>query len=195
MSKVALGLLTAGFFLVLLFFPGSTQATIIQFTETDLNDALGPGGDLWQYSYVVSDFTFPLNFGFSVFFTPNLYSNLEDPPPAVNADWDSITLQPDSALPDAGLYDALALIDNASLADPFTVRFVWLGEPGTTPGTQPFAINTFNAEGNFLSVTETGQTQAPAVVPEPDTLVLLSIGLLGLVGRRLAIKNNTPPKG
>jgi hypothetical protein len=66
---------------MLLAFPGGSQATTIQFTATDLNDAPGPGGDLWQYSYTVSDFSFPIHHGFSIFFAPHLYSNLESPPP------------------------------------------------------------------------------------------------------------------
>ena len=79
MSRVALGLLTAGFFLMFLAVPGRAQATTIQFTATDVPDALGSGGDFWQYSYVVSDFTLPMHVGFSVFFDPSLYRNLDGP--------------------------------------------------------------------------------------------------------------------
>jgi hypothetical protein len=126
MSQSVCALCAVGLFLILLASPGSTQATTIQFTATDLNDTLGPGGDLWQYSYAVSGFTFPMNYDFSILFSPNLYRDLENPPPPVTA-WDVLTLQPDPALPADGLYDALALVDNASLANPFTVRFLWLG--------------------------------------------------------------------
>lgn len=189
LSRVILSSLMPVVFCMLLSCPMSTQAAMIQFTAIDVDDTLGPGGDFWQYSYVVSDFTFPMHVGFSVFFDPGLYRDLEDPPPAVHADWDVITLQPDPGLPADGLYDALALVDNASLAAPFPVRFVWLGGPGTTPGTQPFAINAFDAQGAFLGVVETGQTRTSAAVPEPGTLVLLTLGLLGLVGRRLAGRN------
>jgi len=46
MSKAVCTLCTIGLFLIVLAFPESAQATTIQFTATDLNDALGPGGDL-----------------------------------------------------------------------------------------------------------------------------------------------------
>ena len=188
MSQSVCALCAVGLFLILLAFPGSTQATTIQFTATDLNDALGPGGDLWQYSYVVSGLTFPMNYDFSILFSPNLYRDLENPPPPVT-DWDILTLQPDTALPADGLYDAFALVDNASLANPFTVRFVWLGGSGTTPGTQPFVIKEFDAQGNFLRIVETGQTQTTAAVPEPSTSVLLSMALVGLLGWSLVVRN------
>jgi len=110
MKNIRYVLLVVGLCCMLLAPPGNAWATTILFTATDLPDALGPGGDLWQYSYMVSGFTFPANFSFSVFFAPNLYSDLEDPPPAVNADWDIITVQPDTILSDDGFYDALALV-------------------------------------------------------------------------------------
>ena len=188
MSQSVCALCAVGLFLILLASPGSTQATTIQFTATDLNDTLGPGGDLWQYNYAVSGLTFPMNYDFSILFSSNLYRDLENPLPPVT-DWDILTLQPDPALPADGLYDALALVDNASLANPFTVRFVWLGGSGTTPGAQPFAINEFDAQGNFLRIAESGQTQTLAPVPEPGTFVLLSMGLVGLLGWSRVVRN------
>jgi PEP-CTERM motif-containing protein len=127
-------------------------------------------------------------YDFSILFSPDLYRALENPPPPVT-DWDILTLQPDSALPVDGLYDALALVDNASLTHPFTVSFEWLGGTGTTPGAQPFAITEFEAQGNFLRPVETGQTQTPAPVPEPGTFVLPSMGLVGLLGWSLVVRN------
>src|SRR5712691_2065392 len=95
--------------------PGIVEAITIQFTATDLNDVPVPAGDLWQYRYVVSGFAFPMYYDFQVLFSPDLYSDLENPPPFVNADWDVLTLQPDPSLHADGLYDAFALVDNASL--------------------------------------------------------------------------------
>ena len=186
MSKAVCTLCAIGLCLIVLAFPGSAQATTIQFTATDLNDALGPGGDLWQYSYVVSGFTFPMNDDFGIFFSPSLYRDLENPPPPVT-DWDILTLQPDPALPADGLYDAFAMVDNASLTNPFTVSFVWLGGSGTTPGSQPFTITEFDAQGNVLRVVETGQTTS--AVPEPGTFVFLVTGLVGLLGWSLVVRN------
>ena len=65
---------------------------------------------MWQYSYAVSGFPFPKDCRFSISFDPGLYSNLENPSPVVNADWDGLSIQPAPLLSDVGLYDALAAV-------------------------------------------------------------------------------------
>lgn len=153
--------------------PGAAQAITVRFESLDLPDTT-PGQDLRQYRYTVSDFTFTAGHGFDVLFDPALYQALEDPPPPVNADWDVIVLQPDPVLPDVGRYDALAVVDNPSLADLFTVSFVWLGTG--TPGAQPFEV--FDSS---FQVIASGRTAPLAVaVPEPASLVLIGLGLGGL---------------
>ena len=164
-------------FLILLFLPfGAANAGTILYEATDLVDTT-PGEDLWMYSYVLNGFTFFENYGFQIFFDYMLYSNLEDPPPLVNLDWDPIVFQPDLGLPDDGIYDALALVDNPSLADPFTVSFVWLG--AGSPGTQLYEIYNEN-----FDIIATGET---TVIPEPTTIILLGSGLLSLAGLRRKI--------
>lgn len=147
----------------------TTFAISIVYEATDLSD-ITPGEDLWQYTYWLSDYTFNTGYGFTIYFDYQLYSNLEDPPPAVNSDWDLIVWQPDPFLPDDGAYDAMALVNNASLADPFTVRFVWLGSG--TPGDQYFEV--YDLSFNTVA---SGQT---APVPEPATFLFLTSGLLGI---------------
>ncbi len=158
----------------------------IQYQAIDLPDVVA-GQDLWEYEYAVSGVAFLADQAFSTYFDPALYSTVEDPPPPVNADWDILTVQPDPALPSSGFYNPLALVDNASLADLFVVSFVWLGSPGTTPGSQPFTLDQFDAAGDYVAALQTGTTtpmQSSTNVPEPSTLLLMSIGLAGLIQRR-----------
>ncbi len=146
-----------------------SDAAMIQYEVVDLPDpAVVPGQDHWQYRYHVSEFSFQIGQGFDVFFDVGLYEDLEDPPPAVNTDWDVQAFQPDLALPDDGFYDAVAQTDVPSLSDIFIVTFVWTGTG--TPGPQRFEI----FDTNF-SALESGQT---VPVPEPATWIVMFAGLV-----------------
>lgn len=152
------------------------NATAISYTATDLTD-INPGEDLWQYSYSVSDNTFAADTGFTVYFDFDLYDFLDPLPTAPNADWDVLTWDPDSSIPDDGAYDAYALVDNASL-DMFTVSFTWLGG-GAGPGSQYFEVY----DGLTWSILEDGFTSSGAApIPEPATMLLFGTGLVGLIG-------------
>ncbi len=159
-------------------------ATTITYQATDLAD-LAPGEDLWQYEYAVSGHVFVVDQGgFSVFFDPALYASLQDG--LATPDWDVLLLQPDSVLPADGLYDALALVGNPSLA-PFSVSFVWLGGPASVPGPQRFEVYQMDLDGNVLPGSEFGQTtpvNTPSPIPEPSTLLLLGSGLSLAIARR-----------
>ena len=159
----------------------NSYATTISYQATDLADTT-PGEDLWQYSYTISGYTFNQDYGFTVLFNYLHYSNLGDPPPFVNSDWDPIVLQPDPILMADGTYDALALVDNASLVDPFTVSFVWLGSG--TPGFQPFQV--YNPD--FETIESGRTTSGAAAIPEPATLLLLGSGLISFTGIRKKLR-------
>lgn len=144
---------------------------VILFQATDLADTTA-GQNLWQYSYLVSGFNFQANQGFSIFFDHQSYLGLQSPPPAVGPDWNILSVQPDLVLGQPGYYDALALQNNPSLANPFVIDFIWQG--GDTPGAQPFTI--YNSDFSTLFA---GQT-----VPEPTVSVLTGLGMVVLLLRR-----------
>ena len=155
----------------LMFASYGAQAIAISYTAIDIPDIV-PGEDLWTYKYQVTDASFASGEGFSIFFDPALYGMVEVNPPPVNGDWDILTTQPSTALPAPGIYDALALIDGPSLADPFQVSFTWLGKGA--PGAQSFV----RYDAGFTTIAS--GTTVP--VPEPSTLSLMlaALGVLGL---------------
>ena len=152
--------------------PAPAIEVTFRFAVVDLADTT-PGQDLWEYSYTVSGLALTAGQGFTIFFDFNLYTLLQNPPPLVNADWDPITVQPDMALHSNGFYDAQALRNAPSLADPFRVQFVRLG--AGAPGSQPFTVY----DTDFSAISQ-GQTTN---VPEPSSLVLL-LTTASLLARR-----------
>jgi len=147
-----------------------TAAGAIQFTATNLTD-LTVGEDLWSYEYFVNGFVFDVDQGFSVYFDPAFYADLESPPPSP-PDWVALTIQPDDQLPSDGFYEVVALAPAPSLAGPFTVSFVWLGL--SSPGAQRFTIDAFDAAGAYTELDAGVTTRFQ--VPEPAVTALLAAG-------------------
>jgi len=155
------------------------------------------GGGTWQYSYYLSGITFSQYQGFQIYFDYNLYSDIDAFPVAPNADWSPITINPDTGLSLNGVYDAIALVNNPSLANPFLISFDWSGTGA--PTSQNFSL--YSCDDDFCSTGFTfGQTGAtvarnsggpipdpnpnPNPVPEPFTSLLLALGLLGMAAVR-----------
>lgn len=134
-------------------------------------------GSTWQYDYVLSGQTFNTNEGFTIYFDYNLYGALSNATVA-NADWEPFTVDPDNGIPDDGFFDALALVDNASLTDPFSVDFEWLGS-GTPPGNQRVTTYIIGEDESFTE-TPAGTTGGTGRVPAPAPLALLAFGAIGL---------------
>jgi hypothetical protein len=150
--------------LLVLFSIPSANAISINYKANDL------GSELWQFDYYVSDFDFDADYGFQVFYEYGLYESIT--PVSSPSDWDVLAYDPDSIFgaPVNGAYDALALVDGASLSESFSVQFRWLG--AGDPNGQYFEVY----DPTFAYV-DSGQT---APVPEPATFLLFSAGLAGL---------------
>jgi hypothetical protein len=160
----------------------ANASNAISYTALDLADVT-PGQDLWQYSYTVSGDSFAMGTGFAIDFEKDLFmltesANLTAP----NAGWDVWTY---TSSYDANnfVYDAYALEDNASLADTFTVDFVWTGA-ADAPGAQFYVVYNQN-EGTVL---QNGSTTA-APVPVPAALLLLGSGWAAIAGAGLRKKS------
>jgi len=175
MTKIFFTLVFANLFLA---FSVTAGAITISYEVTDLPDTTS-GEDTWEYTYRVSDYTFTEKHGFTIYFDQTLYKNIQvSQGKKVNEDWDIIVWQPDIAIPDAGAYDALAIPkdDVSSLAEVFTVSFVWLGNG--TPGPQRFEVYAPN-----FDTLESGLTISAPINPwdvngdnTVDILDLLSVG-------------------
>ena len=153
------------FVLMLAVLPLSSASAInISYNANDL------GSGLWQFDYYVSGYNFDTDYGFQIIYDYGLYENIT--PISSSSDWDVLAWDPDLifGVPDDGVYDALALVDNASLSSPFSVQFNWLGLGN--PNGQYFEVY-----DSSFAYADSGQT---APVPEPATLMLLAAGLAGL---------------
>lgn len=155
--------------------PAVANGLSVQVTATNLGDTT-PGKDLWQYLYMVSGGLVNTNEGFTIFFDPNLYSDLQNPQAVPSSDWNVDIVHPDPSIPADGFFDALALVSPASLTTLFTVEFTWLGGSNATPGVQPFQTYACtDATCANVTITSSGIT-----IPEPPLIALFMAGLIGL---------------
>ncbi len=157
----------------------NSQGSAINFNAIDLVD-INPAEDLWRYEYQIVGATFLMDEGFDIYFPAG---NPYQPgdlglPSAANSGWDVLAYQPDLALPlpHDGFLDGLALGDNPSLQGLFYIDFIWRG--AGTPGQQDYEFYAAN-----LDITDSGRTQPfpNTSVPEPETLLLMLVGLGGFL--------------
>lgn len=156
-------------FFTVLFIRSTASAITIDYTATDQPD--NSSGDLWQYDYTITDYSFSKFEEFTILFDYILYDLIS--PLNTLPDWDIYTLQSESGIQDNGIYGSIALIDNVPL-NIFSVSFVWFGG-NNSPGAQPFEVYNENFEIISQGIT-TPMGLEP--VPEPGTSILVCFGLL-----------------
>ena len=153
--------------------PVAGMAAIITYTQSNTS------GNHWINHYTVkAGPTDTLIEEFTVYFEDGLYKNLAvvDSP----GGWDSLVIQPDSAIPADGFFDSMAMnlgIGPSEVLGGFSVGFDFLGVG--SPGRQRFDIVdpvSFAILSTGLTLKET-DVPPPADVPEPDNLALICVGL------------------
>ena len=155
----------------------------ISYTALNLTD-VNMGDDLWRYTYTVTGDSFVNGTGFAIDFETNLFTIPTSEQTAPNGDWYVQTYE--SIFYNSGevfVYDAYALVDNASLENQFSVDFVWTGA-AAAPGTQYFVVYDQDAG----TVLHNGVTTA-APVPVPAAIWLLGSGWAAIAGAGLRKKS------
>ncbi|MGD1093718.1 MAG: hypothetical protein ABSB35_17235 [Bryobacteraceae bacterium] len=155
------------------------QAGTVQFEVSNL------GSGSYQYTYLLSGFTFQANEDLDIQFDPGIYAALSNPSAGDPTQFMAMAFQPDSSTQISGDYIALALVDNPSMAGPFQVDFTLVG--GGQPGPQPYMINQLDDNGFLEYQVASGNTSlASTTAPEPGGMTLGGVGLLLLAGAAFA---------
>ncbi len=164
---------------IALLLPAVSQATTINYAASSL------GGSVWRYDYSIENNTLTDPIAeFTIYFSETLYENLTVLSSPI--DWDSIVVQPDPGLPANGFFDALPLSTSLALgasAGLFSITFTYLGT--SIPGIQLFDV--YDDSFNLL---DSGSTLPMSPVPEPDTFIMMMLGLALLIGFKT--KRSTP---
>lgn len=144
---------------------GQLAAGTVQYQLSDL------GGNVFRYEI------FPSNMGLlkyqelDIRFDPTLFGSLFNG--VADSDFLLLLLQPNNPPGAFGDYSALALVDNPSLAGPFSVDVQWLG--AGVPGGLPFFIHQFDPSGSSI-VKTIGEGSVES--PEPASWLLGGMGLV-----------------
>jgi hypothetical protein len=152
---------------------GSVQGAQVHYEIAGLG-VNAAGQSLYRYTYEPVDIVFKRNQELDVRFDPNLFGALFNAlaPP----DFDVLLLQPNTPPGAFGDYSVLALVDNPVISGPFSVDVVYIGSG--LPGTQPYFINQYDDNGDFVATLTQGSTASgSAIVPEPASLTTMGGGL------------------
>ena len=159
--------------------PSLASAGTVRFAASDLPDFLGPGGDYWEVAYTFEGFDLDVDQSLRIDFEHELVAAPSFTGLPAQPDWSVDVFEPAPGLLLDGALDALAQVADPSTADPFVVRFVWLG--GGAPGPQPWSHLQFDAVGAFVAELESGTTLP---VPEPGSAALLLVAGTWLLRHR-----------
>jgi hypothetical protein len=156
---------------------GYCHAGTILFQVTDLGPGASPPLERYTYTYNMSGITLLANQELDIVFSAAFYGTLSNG--VVSPGFDLILLQPNNPPGTPGHFSALALSNIGVVTGPWSVDFLFNG-PGT-PGSQPFFINQYDANGRLITTPppESGTTQNSADVPEPGTFMLLGLVVIG----------------
>ena len=168
------------FLLWLLVVAGAFHSSVAASTIQVQVNTLGPR--TFRYTYHLSGFALQVNQELDIHFDPLLYGTLSNG--VASSDFDLILLQPNNPPGFPGDYSALALVNNPSMAGPFSVDFVYLGL-GQPSAPQAYSINQFSENHNFLGIVASGVIG----VPEPASVWLVGLGVLLLLLARRHINN------
>jgi PEP-CTERM motif len=155
-------------------------AGTIQYQVTNL------GANLFRYTYTVNGFSFGPNQELQVAFNPTLFGTLSNP--VAGPGFSAFVFQPNNPPGAPGDYSAFTATGVATPTGPFSVDVTFLGTG--VPGSQQFFINQYNPDLIFMQELASGTTQlvGQATIPEPGTL---SLGVLGLIGGLWAVRRRT----
>jgi hypothetical protein len=146
-------------------------------------------GSQWMGDFVVTGDGSPSVINdFTIYFPDASFATLSLG--ASTAGWDSLVVQPDTALHSPGFLDSLALgagIGTGASVAGFEVKFSFLGAGAPPP--LRFDINDANFHAVYSGLTT---VTAVAAVPEPETVWLVLVGLGALAGRRVRQNRQQP---
>jgi hypothetical protein len=138
-------------------------------------------GNHWTVDFVVTGDGSPSVINdFTVYFPDASFAALAVG--ASPASWDSLVVQPDVTLHSPGFFDSLALgsgIANGVALGGFEVTFSYLGSGNPPP--LRFDINDANFHPVFSGLT----TTTVAAIPEPESALLIALGLGAIAGARV----------